>query len=180
VVNPINSPTSSEEGMPEPTARNAAWIRDELILALDLYVRFKGNPPGKGSVEVRELSALLNRLSRAVGNDVPDFRNTNGVYMKMMNFRRFDPVYQAQGKVGLSRGNKLEAVVWTEFIGEPKRLEQTANAIRANVIDLPERKIDPIEIVEAEEGRLLAQAHIVRERSQNKRPVSLRGLQIRF
>jgi len=29
--------------------RNPAWVRDELILALDLYLRFAGNPPRKGS-----------------------------------------------------------------------------------------------------------------------------------
>src|SRR6516164_1834139 len=26
-------------------ARNPAWVRDELILALDMYLRFAGNPP---------------------------------------------------------------------------------------------------------------------------------------
>jgi hypothetical protein len=31
--------------------------------------------------------------------------------MKLMNFRRFDPVYQAQGKTGLTRGNKLKEAV---------------------------------------------------------------------
>jgi hypothetical protein len=38
--------------------------------------------------------------------------------MKLMNFRRFDPVYQAQGKSGLVRG---------------KRLARTAEAIKANL-----------------------------------------------
>ena len=38
-------------------SKNPTWSRDELILALDLYVRFKGNPPGKASREVVELSA---------------------------------------------------------------------------------------------------------------------------
>ena len=34
------------------------WSRDELILALDLYVRHEGNPPGKGSAEILALSSL--------------------------------------------------------------------------------------------------------------------------
>ena len=42
--------------MPEGGERNPGWTRDELILALDLYVRFKGNPPGKGSAEIMGLS----------------------------------------------------------------------------------------------------------------------------
>ena len=49
--------------MPEnPGARNPTWSRDELILTLDLYVQFKGNPPGKTSKEVTELSDLLNMM----------------------------------------------------------------------------------------------------------------------
>lgn len=40
-----------------PGERNPSWMRDELILALDLYVRSKGNPPGKSSAEIKDLSA---------------------------------------------------------------------------------------------------------------------------
>jgi hypothetical protein len=29
-------------------SRNPTWVRDELILALDMYLRSAGNPPGKG------------------------------------------------------------------------------------------------------------------------------------
>jgi hypothetical protein len=71
--------------------RNPAWTRDELLLALDLYLRFRSAPPGKDGPEVAQLSALLGRMSRARGlAKIHGFRNTNGVYMKMMNFMRFD------------------------------------------------------------------------------------------
>jgi 5-methylcytosine-specific restriction enzyme A len=145
--------------------RNVAWKRDELILALDLYVRFKGNPPGKASPEVIALSRLLNQLTATIGAS-QDFRNPNGVYMKLMNFRRFDPVYQAQGKSGLTRGNKLEKVVWNEFASDPLRLSLIAEAIKANVLNLPSAYIEQDEIVEAEEGRVLTRAHLIRERSR--------------
>ena len=59
-----------------------------------------------------------------------DFRNPNGVYMKMMNFRRFDPEYTRQGRVGLTRGNKGEGLVWDEFAGDKPRLAKVAAAIR--------------------------------------------------
>jgi len=146
--------------------RNAAWTRDELILALDLYVRFKGNPPGKGSPEIIALSRLLNQLTVTIGFGSPDFRNPNGVYMKLMNFRRFDPVYQAQGKSGLTRGNKLEEAVWNEFASDPERLSLIAEAIKANVSNLPYADLEQDEIVEAEEGRVLTRAHLTRERSR--------------
>jgi 5-methylcytosine-specific restriction protein A len=95
--------------------KNPTWSRDELILALELYVHFKGNPRGKSSTEVVDLSHLLNEMGSQIANRASDFRNANGVYMKVMNFRRFDPVYISQGKKGLQRGGKLEDEVWEHF-----------------------------------------------------------------
>ena len=111
-------------------AKNPTWSRDELILALDLYAHFKGNPPGKASKEVVELSQLLNDMALQIANRASDFRNANGVYMKAMNFRRFDPVYIAQGKKGLQRGGRLEQEVWDYFADNPSDLTKTAKTIR--------------------------------------------------
>jgi predicted HNH restriction endonuclease len=81
---------------------------------------------------VLELSDFLGKLaSKHAGTGDATFRNPNGVYMKMMNFRRFDPEYTSEGKVGLTRGNKLEEVVWIEFAHNPKLLAQAVAAIRA-------------------------------------------------
>jgi hypothetical protein len=64
---------------------NADWIKDELILALDLYLRNPESPPGKSSREVRELSTVLGELGRQLGlRRGSKFRNPNGVYMKLM------------------------------------------------------------------------------------------------
>lgn len=156
-----NEPSEPTSSPVAPSPRNANWNWDELILALDLYVKFAGNPPGKASAEVSELSALLNALSTTLAS-ATDYRNHNGVYMKLMNFRRFDPVYQAQGKSGLSWGNKLEEVVWNEFAVDPARLAHTANAIRANIPEPNELIPWPLEMYEAEEGRVLTRAHLVR------------------
>jgi 5-methylcytosine-specific restriction enzyme A len=156
---------SASRGDIEPNQRNPPWTTDELILALNLYVHFKGNPPGKDSPEIVGLSALLNRL--AGPDDRADgFRNPNGVYMKLMNFRRFDPAYQAQGKTGLTRGNKLEQVVWDEFAHDPDRLRVTATAIERNLSEASDVLPSEIEIEDAEEGRVLTRAHLVRERSR--------------
>jgi 5-methylcytosine-specific restriction protein A len=111
--------------VPQKGERNPSWTRDELILALDLNVRFKGNPPGKSSEEIIGLSKILSQISSPTAEARADFRNPNGVYMKLMNFRRFDPTYQAQGKSGLVRGNKLEEIVWRDFasLGESPELD---------------------------------------------------------
>jgi hypothetical protein len=89
------------ETVSQVPAHNPMWLRDELILALDLYLRYAGNPPPKGSAEIDELSETLNRLGRYLGIATEDrFRNVNGVYMKLMNFRRFDPVFTNAGNAG--------------------------------------------------------------------------------
>lgn len=149
--------------------RNPNWSRDELILGLNLYHRHHGNPPGKSSDDVVALSKLLNKMSVHLSNGSADFRNPNGVYMKVMNFRRFDPAYLAQGKKGLARGGKSEAGVWNDFVERPDVLAGAANAIRAmverglgaEIADFPGD-----EAFEAEEGRVLARVHLTRERNR--------------
>src|SRR6202041_2312516 len=115
----------------EPDAtRNPPWARDELILALDMYLRYAGNPPGKGSAEIAELSETLNRLPRFLGlTRTERFRNANGVYMKLMNFRRLDPALTESGRVGLSRGGKEEEGVWAEFASDPGRCRAVAQTM---------------------------------------------------
>lgn len=151
------------------TTRNPAWTRDELILALDLYVRNTASPPGKTSAEISELSECLNRLGARIAGQYENFRNPNGVYMKLMNFRRFDPDFQDAGKVGLQRGGKLEETVWDEFASDLPRLRDVSAAIRKAIDEEGVPAFSPEEeeeIVEASEGRLLTRVHRRRERSQ--------------
>src|SRR5262249_20738813 len=79
--------------------RNPPWIRDELILALDLYMRLGGRGFSQSHPAILECSELLNQLHRLLGSVASEtLRNPNGVYMKLMNFRRFDPEYTAEGR----------------------------------------------------------------------------------
>ena len=101
--------------------------------------------------------------------------------MKLMNFRRFDPEYIADGGApgGLTRGNKEEGVIWSEFIGDPERLARVASAIRSSS-EAPASSTgngDSLEEdleVDAEEGRVLTRLHKVRERN---RAIALRKKQ---
>lgn len=114
------------------TGRNPAWVREELILALDAYVRWGGHPPNKLSPAMEVLSAEIGALRRTLGTSGDaKLRNVNGVYMKLMNFRRFDDRFQSEGKVGLTRGNRLEGAIWDEFHCDRARLERAAQEIRA-------------------------------------------------
>jgi predicted HNH restriction endonuclease len=152
------------------TRRNPAWTRDELILALDLYLQHRTSPPSKTSAEVIGLSDVLNRMgSELAMGSRPTYRNANGVYMKLMNFRRFDPDYTNDGHVGLTRGGKEEELVWNEFSKDVGRLSSVAAAIRAAVDQIEESGELVINeesgLEEAPEGRLLTRLHRYRERN---------------
>lgn len=143
-------------------AKNPPWQRDELILALALYARHGGKHLSETHEEVVALSEVLNALPIHAGGRVEKYRNPNGVSMKLLNFRRFDP---SQTSTGLTRGNKLEQVVWAEFASDPKRLERVVSAILAGykgavVGPQPEPDEDTFP-----EGRVLFRLHRIRERN---------------
>jgi len=153
---------------------NPDWTRDELIVALNVYLRHRPNPPGKSSREIIALSMALNKLGEKLfppDERAATFRNENGVYMKLMNFRRLDPRYTAEGKTGLSRGAKAEESVWSEFADDAPRCQRVADAIMASLddVEVGTAWLDPgIDegLQEAPEGRLLTRKHFVRERNR--------------
>jgi 5-methylcytosine-specific restriction protein A len=153
--------------MAESATRNPDWTRDELILALDLYKQSGGNPAKNGK-EVVELSETLNALGSDLVGRTDVFRNANGVYMKIMNLRRWDDAYSSLGKSGLKGGSRLEKEVWDHFANDQELLRQTAAAIRSQLGSVPEEDEALEEDAEegAEEGRILARVHKRRERSR--------------
>ena len=110
--------------------RNPKWEYSELVLALDLYMLHRPNPPGKNSREVKILSNILrlNALSNGIVLN-KFYRNTNGVAMKLQNFRRFDPMFKG---IGLRAGGNLEHEIWERYQNLDK-LKKTADRIRNNI-----------------------------------------------
>ncbi len=107
---------------------NPPWAADELILALDLYLRQRGHIPSPRDAQIVELSDLLNRLPiHTVRPDLEKFRNPNGVVLKITNFAALDPRYPG---AGMGRGGRLDAVVWDQYSARPDELRQVAAAIR--------------------------------------------------
>ena len=99
-------------------ARNPTWSREELILALDTYLRI--GMAGSAHPEVQQLSQTLNNLKlHAVRPDPARFRNPNGVAMKLANFAALDPSYPG---IALSRGGRGDAEIWKEFATDRERL----------------------------------------------------------
>lgn len=148
-------------------ARNPNWTRDELILALDLYMRTGREQLGSDHPKVQDLSQLLNELPVHARNlRESKFRNANGVSMKLGNFLSLDPTYEG---TGLERGSRLEKEVWDEFASDMYRLHQTARAIRKNYKHVAAESIEPYGQNEDEEefreGKILTRLHKQRERS---------------
>jgi predicted HNH restriction endonuclease len=79
--------------------RNPIWSREELIVALDFYLSHRPRIPNKTAAEIKELSDVVASVARAQGlSGDEDFRNVNGVYMKLMNFMSLDPTYTTTGR----------------------------------------------------------------------------------
>lgn len=148
--------------------RNPNWTRDELILALDLYFQVNVAHVSHADPKVVKLSELLNSLDlHGRGYVDSDFRNANGVYMKLCNFLRLDPNYPG---VGLQRGSKLEETIWNDFAHKREHLAATAEAIRENAEVLAKDARAGVTMASLEdedfvEGRLLERLHKSRERS---------------
>ena len=147
--------------------RNPDWVRDEIILAMDLYVRAGRKQLPPSHEEVIHLSKLLNRLPiDPTASRDENFRNANVISMILGNFLGVDPVHN---QPGLSRNSQLQAAVWADFIDHPHLLSRTAQAIESasgspNVTDL-------FEVTEDEnvfpEKLLLSRQHAVRERNRS-------------
>jgi 5-methylcytosine-specific restriction enzyme A len=152
----------SEQPLRKTASRNPTWTRDELILAMDLYISRGRSQLSSDDPEVISLSDVLNQLPVHEEHDRKEkFRNPNGVSMKLGNFLSLDPDYPG---AGLTRGGRLEREVWDEFITDPERLERTAKAIREGITTLANHSLEVEE--EFSEGRVLTSVHKQRERNR--------------
>lgn len=79
------------------------WTRDELILALNLYLKL---PFGKLHSGTPEIIHLANILGRTAGS----------IAMRLNNFASVDPFHQQRGIGGLPGGKKQVEPIWQEFI----------------------------------------------------------------
>lgn len=152
--------------------RNPPWARDELILALDLYMSEQRAMLSPSHPKVMALSELLNRLPmhdpsvRTAG-----FRNPNGVHMKLGNFLHIDPEAKQRG---LSGAGRLDRKVFEEFEGSAEYLHEIANGIRKNAekeAEQPSAKDGDEPEEEFPEGRLLTRIHLRNERERSEKAV---------
>lgn len=162
--------------------RNPNWTRDEVILALEYYKLHRDQLPGQSSAKFLNLVQEIQTLAYELGlSGNANFRNANGVYMKIMNIRSIDPDFPESA--GLSSGGHLEKELWEEFAADLPALMIAAAAIRTGIVahqaNGRDHTYDEPEIDDAAEGKLLTRLHRSRERNQklvnNKKKSVLRA-----
>jgi|GEM_PF-761921 len=154
--------------------RNIPWTRDELIITLDFYLKHRATGmPAKNSSEISRLSRELNRL--AALHKLPmgeNFRNENGVYLKLMNFHAIDPDWHGKG---MARFGKADLSVWMDLAHQPQILDAAAKSIFQHIY-YAEDNGETRQLLGAEEmqtalaapsieGRILSSTHFRRERN---------------
>ncbi len=106
-------------------SRKTAWLRDELVLALDLYFR-EGRRPALESR--RALSETLRSFPEEAELAVASaFRDLRSVDDRLRVFALIDRDYAADGRSGTG---STERAVWDEFVNDRGRLRSETNAIR--------------------------------------------------
>jgi len=90
-------------------AERKLWSRDELILALNLYLKLPFGKLHSGTPEIIHLAYLIDRTAGSVA-------------MRLNNFAAVDPYHQQRGIVGLKGGLKQVEPIWNEFINNKDEL----------------------------------------------------------
>lgn len=75
------------------------WTRNELIAALNLYLKL---PYGQLDSKTKEVIELANIIGRTPGS----------VAMRLNNFAHVDPYHQQRGIIGLANGRRQVEPIW--------------------------------------------------------------------
>ncbi|MFY0637286.1 HNH endonuclease [Maricaulis maris] len=150
---------------------NPNWTRDEVILALELYLECADQIPSPSDPRVVNLSKWLQRNpehAEAVTNE--KFRNPAGVAFNLQNIRSV-----ATG-VGLKNTSKTDQAVWEEFGEKPEKVRELASQIRAAIEATSKLKPrDQEDELTSPEGRVVTRAHVSYERSKSLRHEALKA-----
>ena len=154
----------------EPPVQNPDWTLDELILATQFYKQHARKIPGKTDSRLIALSDEIRAVALSLGLSGNDtFRNPNGVYMKLMELRKYDPIYEGKGLGRAPRPVELDA--WNlsdeELTKAATAIREVLGSIRMGTTPLLSlTQLGEPEVVEAAEGALLTRLHRYRERDR--------------
>lgn len=96
------------------------WTREELILALNLYLKLPFGKLHHGTPEIIHLGKILDRTP-------------NSIAMRLSNFASVDPFHKDRGIKGLTGGLKQVEPIWNEFISNKDELLFESERILASL-----------------------------------------------
>jgi putative restriction endonuclease len=96
------------------------WSREELIVALNLYLKL---PFGKLHSRNKDIMDLASRIGRTA----------NSVAMRLNNYAAVDPFHQKRGIIGLQGGRQQVEPIFQEFINNRDELIFESEKILANL-----------------------------------------------
>jgi 5-methylcytosine-specific restriction protein A len=142
-------------------SRKRSWTREEVLLALDLYLDEKlGTAASR-----RALSDVLRAwpIERYLADD-PAFRGEQSVRNKLYNLQYLD----TDGAQGREKGGSVTAAVWEQFGRDRAAVATAAAAVRKAFAEFPGEGTgvrDDIEY-EADESGIVMRVHRHRERDR--------------
>ena len=133
--------------------RNPNWVKEELVLALDLYLR--SGLPDNSDPAIVELSSVLRSLEiHSEGRHADSFRNPNGVGLKLANFAAIH-----RGR-GMTHYSNLDVEVWERYAWDKDALAAAVAAVREG-LDLS--TVQPVELAHAEVTEVTVEAQHVEQ-----------------
>lgn len=122
-------------------AERKLWTRDELILALNLYLKLPFGKLHTGTPEIIRLASLTGRTPGSVA-------------MRLNNFASVDPYHQQRGIGGLPGGRKQVEPIWNEFINNKEELLFESERILADKehIQIEDKYSDTLKDIEHLKG----------------------------
>src|SRR4051812_27104393 len=114
-------------------ARADLWTRDQLLLALRLYMRL---PFGKLDSRNPEIIELASQIGRTPG----------ALSMKACNFATLDPALQSRGIRGLSNLSNADREIWSEFATNAEALAAEAEDAAVRIAGMEEPAVPELRI----------------------------------
>ena len=140
---------------------NPDWAFDELILALELYLRWRPRQPPISHPQLHALSDLLRRLPLHPAEVRGErFRSPGSVRRKLGDYADPDPGHTGKP----TKGGQGVHLVWAQFAGDRAALAAAVERITANADGLTAVLAPEEGEATAVEGRIVFREHRARER----------------
>lgn len=125
------------------------WREEEMVLALDVYLRHRGERVLRSHPDAQALSEMLKRLSPDLAPH-DRFRNPEGMEQQLGAFLDLDPQSAKRGRGGVS---KLHRAVWERYVDDRVALRRRVSEIRRSLADPPSAwaRVEPL-VLEARDA----------------------------